>query len=60
MPSTLGPTELIIILAIIMILFGVGRVARIGREMGSAVSEFRKGMKETEDEEPGQPETVEG
>jgi sec-independent protein translocase protein TatA len=41
----LGPMELLIILAIVMLLFGVGRVGKIGREMGSAISEFRKGMR---------------
>ena len=40
MPS-LGPTELIIILVIVLLLFGVGRVSRIGGELGSAVSNFR-------------------
>jgi len=40
----LGPTELIIILAIILLLFGVGRVSRIGGELGKAVSNFRRGL----------------
>ena len=40
----LGPTELIIILAIVVLLFGVGRVSRIGGELGQAVSNFRQGM----------------
>lgn len=39
-----GPTELIIILAIVLLLFGVGRVSRIGGELGSAVANFRKGV----------------
>ena len=43
MPS-LGPTELIIILVIVLLLFGVGRVSRIGGELGSAVANFRKGL----------------
>lgn len=42
----LGPTELIIILVIVLLLFGVGRVSRIGGEMGSAVANFRKGLQE--------------
>ncbi len=45
MPS-LGPTELIIILVIVLLLFGVGRVSRIGGELGSAVANFRKGLAE--------------
>lgn len=43
--GSLGTTELLLILAIVVLLFGVGRVARIGGEMGSAVREFRKGVK---------------
>jgi|GEM_PF-388615 len=39
-----GPTELIIILIIVVLLFGVGRVGKIGGELGSAVANFRKGM----------------
>ncbi|MDZ4766483.1 MAG: twin-arginine translocase TatA/TatE family subunit [Chloroflexota bacterium] len=42
----LGPTELIIILVIVLLLFGVGRVSRIGGEMGSAVANFRRGLQE--------------
>ena len=34
----LGPTELIIILVIVLLLFGVGRVSRIGGELGNAVA----------------------
>ncbi len=42
----LGPTELIIILVIVLLLFGVGRVSRIGGELGSAVANFRRGLEE--------------
>lgn len=42
----IGPMELIIILVIVMLLFGVGRVGKIGRELGTAISEFRKGMRD--------------
>lgn len=44
--GSLGTPELLLILAIVVLLFGVGRVARIGGEMGSAVREFRKGMRD--------------
>jgi sec-independent protein translocase protein TatA len=40
----LGPTELIIILIIVLLLFGVGRVSKIGGELGSAVANFRRGL----------------
>jgi sec-independent protein translocase protein TatA len=39
-----GPTELIIILVIVLLLFGVGRVSKIGGELGGAVANFRKGL----------------
>lgn len=45
MPN-LGPTELLIILAIVVLLFGVGRVSRIGGELGSAVANFRRGLED--------------
>jgi sec-independent protein translocase protein TatA len=41
-----GPVELLIILAIVLLLFGVGRLSRIGGELGSAIANFRKGMNE--------------
>jgi sec-independent protein translocase protein TatA len=41
-----GPTELLIILVIVLLLFGVGRLSRVGGELGSAVANFRKGISE--------------
>jgi sec-independent protein translocase protein TatA len=38
-----GP-ELIIILVIVVLLFGVNRIGRIGRELGAGIREFRKGV----------------
>jgi sec-independent protein translocase protein TatA len=43
---SLGPTELIIILVIVLLLFGVGRISKIGGELGSAVGNFRRGLDE--------------
>ncbi len=45
----LGPTELIIILVIVIILFGVGRIGKIAGEMGSGIRAFRQGLKEDEE-----------
>lgn len=56
-----GPVELLIILAIVLLLFGVGRVSGIGRELGTAISEFRKGLRsddETRGEEEDEDEAV--
>jgi sec-independent protein translocase protein TatA len=45
MPN-LGGGELLIILVIVLLLFGVGRVSKIGGELGSAVANFRKGLED--------------
>ncbi len=42
MPFRLGPTELIIILVIVILVFGVGKLPEIGRNVGKAIREFRK------------------
>lgn len=46
----LGPTELIIILVIVIVLFGVGRIGKIAGELGSGIRAFREGLKTEEDE----------
>ena len=46
----LGPTELIIILVIVIILFGVGRIGKIAGEMGSGIRAFKEGIQESDDE----------
>ncbi len=42
----LGMPELIIILVIILIIFGVGRLPQIGEGLGKAIRGFKKGMSE--------------
>ena len=42
--GNLGTTELVIILAVVVLLFGVGRITRIGGELGGAVRAFREGL----------------
>ncbi|HLF26645.1 MAG TPA: twin-arginine translocase TatA/TatE family subunit [Anaerolineae bacterium] len=45
-----GGAELLIILVIVLLIFGVGRIARVGRELGTGIREFRKGI--SGDEQP--------
>tara|TARA_B100001179_G_C18363003_1_gene305727 strand:+ start:325 stop:516 length:192 start_codon:yes stop_codon:yes gene_type:complete len=46
----MGPTELIIILVIVLVLFGVGRIGKIGGELGKGIRAFRQGVKDTDKE----------
>lgn len=51
----LGPTELIIILAIVVVLFGATRFAGIGGAIGKSIREFRREVKEGEQAEKKEP-----
>jgi sec-independent protein translocase protein TatA len=42
----LGPTELIILLIIVMLLFGAARLPKLARSLGESSKEFKKGMAE--------------
>jgi sec-independent protein translocase protein TatA len=55
MPN-LGPFELIIILLIIIIIFGVGKLPQIGGALGKGIKEFRSAT-QGEEEEPKVEET---
>lgn len=48
-----GPTELIIILVIVLVIFGAGRLADVGKGLGKSIKEFREATKE--DEKPDAP-----
>ncbi|MFH1635585.1 MAG: twin-arginine translocase TatA/TatE family subunit [Chloroflexota bacterium] len=39
-----GPFELIIILAIVIMLFGIGRISKIAGELGSGIRAFKDGL----------------
>ncbi len=57
----LGPTELIIILIIVIILFGVGRIGKIAGELGGGIRAFKDGLqgdKENASEEAKKEEKV--
>ncbi|MDP1544518.1 MAG: twin-arginine translocase TatA/TatE family subunit [Anaerolineales bacterium] len=42
----LGQTELIIILVIVILLFGAGRIGKIASELGSGIRTFKDGLNE--------------
>lgn len=47
----LGTTELIIILVIVILLFGVGRVGKIAGELGSGIRAFKDGLNTDDDKD---------
>ena len=51
MPFRLGPWEIALILAIILIVFGVGKLPQVGGAIGKGLRAFRKGQAGEEDEE---------
>ena len=62
--GNLGTTELILILAIVLLIFGVGKLPQLGRGLGQSIREFRSSIsgegekKEEEGEEKAEEEQV--
>jgi sec-independent protein translocase protein TatA len=48
MPFRLGTPELIIILVIVVLIFGAGRITKVAGELGKGIKEFRSGVKEVD------------
>lgn len=46
----LGPTELLIIAGIVVLLFGASKIPEIARSLGRAKGEYEKGAKQGEQE----------
>ena len=44
----LGPTELLIILAIVLVLFGAKKIPELARGLGEGIRNFKAGIKEPE------------
>lgn len=51
----LGPTELLIILGVILLLFGATRLPQLARSLGDSMKEFKKATRDLH-EEDAQPE----
>ena len=49
----LGTTELIIILVLVLIIFGAGKLPSVGGAMGKGLRNFKDGMKEGAEEKKG-------
>jgi sec-independent protein translocase protein TatA len=46
MLGPIGTPELVIILVVVLLIFGVGRISGVGRELGSSIKEFRRAVKD--------------
>lgn len=55
-----GGWEIIIVLVIILLVFGPGRITKVAGEMGKSIKAFKDGLtedKKSEDEEPEDPQS---
>ncbi|MBE2200487.1 MAG: twin-arginine translocase TatA/TatE family subunit [Anaerolinea sp.] len=54
--GSFGTPELLIILVVVLLVFGVGRISKLGSEMGKGIRAFREGVREGQAEEKNQDE----
>ncbi len=55
----LGFTEVLIIIIVLLLIFGAGKIPKIMKDLGSGVKEFKKGMKDDADDEKKKPKSLE-
>jgi sec-independent protein translocase protein TatA len=55
----LGTAELVIILVVVILLFGVGRISRVAGEMGKGIRAFKDGLGGDEEEAAAEEEVQE-
>ena len=48
----IGPGELLLVLAVLLLLFGSTKLPKLARSMGQAGKEFKEGLKEGHQEQP--------
>ena len=47
----LGGWELAIVLVIVLLIFGVGRIGKLGKDLGTGIREFQVGLKGDDEKE---------
>jgi sec-independent protein translocase protein TatA len=52
--GNIGPMQLLLIALIILLIFGAGRIAEIGKGLGSGIKNFKKGLRDEDDDDPKQ------
>ena len=48
---TIQGWEWVIILVIVLLVFGVGRISKLGNELGKGISAFREGVREGQEDD---------
>lgn len=57
---SVGPWQIVIIALVILLLFGAGRLADIGKGLGEGIRNFKKGISEDPDEAKNEPKQLVG
>jgi len=57
--KSFGLPELLIILVVVILLFGVGRIGKIAKELGGGIRSFKDGLKDDAQEEDAKNEAKE-
>jgi len=47
----IGPWEIVVILVVLALVFGAGRIPEIGANLGKGIKNFKKSFNEPEDED---------
>jgi sec-independent protein translocase protein TatA len=59
MPFSLGPTEMIFIMVVLLLIFGAKRLPELGSGLGKGIREFKRSMREINTEiEKADPDTI--
>ncbi|MDV2989896.1 MAG: twin-arginine translocase TatA/TatE family subunit [Dehalogenimonas sp.] len=56
----IGPTEMIIVLVIVILVFGIGKLPELGKSLGSGLRSFKKAQEDITQEVSNVTATVEG
>jgi len=51
----LGMPELLVILVILILIFGTSRIAGLGKGLGEGIRNFKKGIRDDDEDQPGDP-----
>ena len=55
----LGVTEILLILVLVLVIFGGGKLAGVGKALGQSIREFKKEVKDGDEKKAGEAENAE-